>query len=102
MSFLVLLKQDSTASTGVLGNWALPLYHFINERRLVRYCKPAIYAMIVDAFHGGDPSLPALPGRASLQERALSFSKHAENYLDAIHLFVTTYNFRIKQAATLN
>ena len=37
-----------------------------------------------------------------LVRKALSFSKHAENHLDAIHLFVTTYNLQIKQAATLN
>ena len=36
-----------------------------------------------------------------LVRKALSFSKCAENHLDAIHLFITTYNLRIKQAATL-
>ena len=37
-----------------------------------------------------------------LVRKALSFSKHAENHLDAIHLFITTHNLRIKQAATLD
>ena len=37
-----------------------------------------------------------------LVRKAYSFSKSAENHLDAIHLFITTHNLRIKQAATLN
>ena len=37
-----------------------------------------------------------------LVRKALSFSKCAENHLDAIHLFITTYNLQIKQTATLN
>ena len=36
-----------------------------------------------------------------LVRKALSFSKHAENHLDAIHLFVTTYNLQIQQQATM-
>ena len=32
--------------------------------------------------------------------RAYSFSKHAENHLDAIHLFITTYNLAVQQKAT--
>ena len=35
-----------------------------------------------------------------LVRRADSFSKHAENHLDAIHLFITTYNLAIQQQAT--
>ena len=36
-----------------------------------------------------------------LVRRAYSFSKNAENHLDAIHFFVTSYNLAIKQS-TLN
>jgi hypothetical protein len=32
--------------------------------------------------------------------RAYSFSKNIERHLDAIHLFVTTYNLRIQQQST--
>ena len=35
-----------------------------------------------------------------LVRKALSFSKCAENHLDAIHLFITTYNLAIQQRAT--
>ena len=35
-----------------------------------------------------------------LVRRAYSFSKNAENHLDAIHLFITTYNLAIQQQAT--
>ena len=35
-----------------------------------------------------------------LVRRAYSFSKNAENHLDAIHLFITTYNLAIQQEAT--
>ena len=35
-----------------------------------------------------------------LVRRTYSFSKHAENHLDAIHLFITTYNLAIQQKAT--
>ena len=35
-----------------------------------------------------------------LVRRAYPFSKHAENHLDAIHLFVTTYNLTILHKAT--
>lgn len=37
-----------------------------------------------------------------LVRRAYSFSKHAENHLDAIHLFTTTYNLAILHKATVN
>ena len=37
-----------------------------------------------------------------LVRRALSFSKCAENHLDAIHFFITTYNLQIKQTTTPN
>ena len=37
-----------------------------------------------------------------LVRRAYSFSKHAENPLDAIHLFITTYNLAVQQKATAN
>ena len=37
-----------------------------------------------------------------LVRRAYSFSKHAENHLDAIHLFITTYNLAILHKATVN
>ena len=33
-------------------------------------------------------------------QKAYSFSKDAENHLDAIHLFITTYNLAIQQKAT--
>ena len=33
-----------------------------------------------------------------LVRKALSFSKSAENHLDAIHLFIVTYNLQIKQS----
>lgn len=36
-----------------------------------------------------------------LVRKALSFSKHAENHLDAIHFFVASYNLAIQQS-TLN
>ena len=36
-----------------------------------------------------------------LVRRAYSFSKHAENHLDAIHFFIANYNLTIKQS-TLN
>ena len=36
-----------------------------------------------------------------LVRRAYSFSKCAENHLDAIALFIVTHNLQIKQAATL-
>ena len=35
-----------------------------------------------------------------LVRRAYSFSKNAENHLDAIHLFITTYNLAVQQKAT--
>ena len=35
-----------------------------------------------------------------LVRRAYSFSKNAENHLDAIHLFVTTHNLAILHKAT--
>ena len=35
-----------------------------------------------------------------LVRKALSFSKNAENHLDAIHFFIVTYNLQIKQQAT--
>ena len=35
-----------------------------------------------------------------LVRRAYSFSKNAENHLDAIHLFITTYNLAIQQKTT--
>ena len=35
-----------------------------------------------------------------LVRRAYSFSKCAENHLDAIHLFITTYNRQIQEQAT--
>ena len=37
-----------------------------------------------------------------LVRRAYSFSKNAENHLDAIHLFITSYNLAIQQQATVN
>ena len=37
-----------------------------------------------------------------LVRKAYSFSKNAENHLDAIHLFIATYNLQIKQLATPN
>lgn len=36
-----------------------------------------------------------------LVRRAYSFSKHAENHLDAFHLFITTYNLAILHEATV-
>ena len=33
--------------------------------------------------------------------KAYSFSKNAENHLDAIHLFITTYDLAIQQKATM-
>ncbi len=36
-----------------------------------------------------------------LVRRAYSFSKHAENHLDAVHLFITTYNLSIQQKTTV-
>ena len=36
-----------------------------------------------------------------LVRKALSFSKCAENHLDAIHLFITTYNLAVQQKATV-
>ena len=42
-----------------------------------------------------------LRARASRLVRwAYSFSKYAENHLDAIHLFITTYNLAIQQKTT--
>ena len=35
-----------------------------------------------------------------LVRKTYSFSKNAENHLDAIHLFITTYNVAIQQLAT--
>ena len=35
-----------------------------------------------------------------LVRKALSFSKCAANHLDAIHLFITTYNLAIQQQTT--
>ena len=35
-----------------------------------------------------------------LVRRTYSFSKHTENHLDAIHLFITTYNLAVQQKAT--
>ena len=35
-----------------------------------------------------------------LVRKVYTFSKNAENHLDAIHLFVTTYNLAIQQKAT--
>lgn len=37
-----------------------------------------------------------------LVRKTLSFSKHTENHLDAIHLFITSYNLAIQQQATKN
>ena len=37
-----------------------------------------------------------------LVRKAYSFSKCAENHLDAIHLFIATHNLRIKQTAAFN
>ena len=37
-----------------------------------------------------------------LVRRAYSFSKHAENHLDAIHLFITNHNLAILHKATVN
>ena len=37
-----------------------------------------------------------------LVRRAYSFSKCPENHLDAIHLFITTYNLGIQHKATMN
>ena len=37
-----------------------------------------------------------------LVRRAYSFSKNAENHLDAIHLFITNYNLAILHKATVN
>ena len=37
-----------------------------------------------------------------LVRRAYSFSKSAERHLDAIHLFVTTYNLSIQQQSTVS
>ena len=37
-----------------------------------------------------------------LVRRTYSFSKHAENHLDAVHLFVTTYNLAILHKATVS
>ena len=37
-----------------------------------------------------------------LVRRAYSFSKNAENHLDAIHLFITTYNLAILHEATVS
>ena len=36
-----------------------------------------------------------------LVRRAYSFSKNAENYLDAIHLFITNYNLALQQKTTV-
>lgn len=36
-----------------------------------------------------------------LVRRAYSFSKNAENHLDAIHLFITNYNLALQQKATV-
>ena len=36
-----------------------------------------------------------------LVRRAYSFSKCPENHLDAIHLFITSYNLQIQQQATM-
>lgn len=36
-----------------------------------------------------------------LVRRAYSFSKNAENHLDAIHLFITSYNLAIQQKTTV-
>ena len=38
--------------------------------------------------------------RSRLVRRAYSFSKCPENHLDAIHLFITTYNLTIQRQAT--
>ena len=45
-------------------------------------------------------TLRARTGR--LVRRAYSFSKNAENHLDAIHLFITNYNLAIFHKATVN
>ena len=37
-----------------------------------------------------------------LVRRMYSFSKHAENHLDAVHLFITNYNLAIIYKATVN
>ena len=47
----------------------------------------------VERFFG---TLRARLGR--LVRRAYSFSKHAENHLDAIHFFIANYNLAIKQS----
>ncbi len=36
-----------------------------------------------------------------LVRKAYSFSKHPENHLDAIHLFIATYNLQIKQSTSV-
>ena len=54
--------------------------------------------------HGGETNhverwFGTLRARLSrLVRQAYSFSKNAENHLDAIHFFVTTYNLAIKQS----
>ena len=46
-------------------------------------------------------SSPTLRARTSrLVRRAYSFSKHAENPLDALHLFITNYNLALQRKAT--
>ena len=37
-----------------------------------------------------------------LVRRTYSFSKNAENHLDAIHLFIANYNLALQQEATVN
>ena len=49
----------------------------------------------IERFFG---TLRARVGR--LVRRAYSFSKHAENHLDAIHLFITNYNLAMLLKAT--
>ena len=47
--------------------------------------------------------LGTLRARTSrLVRRACSFSKNAENHLDAIHLFVANHNLALQQKATVN
>ena len=66
------------------------------ERTHRRCGKEAGETCHVERFFG---TLRASASR--LVPRAYSFSKHAENHLDAIPLFVTTYNLAIQHKATI-
>ena len=41
------------------------------------------------------------PVLSRLVRRAYSFSKNAENHLDAIHFFIANYNLSIKQSTAV-